>query len=157
MKRSLLLKLCLVGLVPLAAPAETVRVESGAGIAAQLDTATGHYEIIVKQPAWTFAGDLGGPARAAGTAAGKDRLGGYHEIHFRWSTGGPLSGSVRVYDTRPVVLFTFTCEEAAGTPPAPFPRFTSVPRGLHQFSHKNKVFAPPTFTLESTGTPWIPA
>jgi hypothetical protein len=36
-----------------------------------------------------------------------------------------------------------------------FPRFTEFPKNLHHFSYKNEVFAPRSFALEQTGTPWL--
>jgi hypothetical protein len=152
MKATLIFVLCAMSA---AVPAETLRLESHAGIAAQLDPASGRYEITARQPAWTFAGNLPGPARDAATQDGADRFGAYREIHFAWNAQIPMSGSIRVYQSRPVVLFTLTCAQAADSLPARYPDFTEFPAGLRHFSHKDDVFAPPVFALETNGTPWL--
>lgn len=66
-----------------------------------------------------------------------------------------MSGSIRVYDSRPVVFFTLTCAQAVESLPGMFPRFTEFPTNLRHFSHRDTVFAPPTFALETNGTPWL--
>jgi hypothetical protein len=147
--------LALALLLPPASPATPVRIESAAGVVAQLDAATGRYEILTKEPPWKFAGDMGRRVRDAVVKAGDDRLGAYREIRFRWQEGIPLSGSIRIYNTRSVALFSMTCERATAKLPALFPDFTNCPGGLHPFSHKDDVFAPPTFALERTATPWL--
>jgi hypothetical protein len=135
--------------------AKSVHVKSAAGITAQLDDASGYYEISARQPAWKFAGELGQPAQNVIVENGNDRLGAYREICFTWRTGIPLTGSIRVYDARPVALFTLGCDQAVHESPSLFPRFTSIPTGLHHFSFKNDVFAPPIFKLDQNGTPWL--
>lgn len=153
MKFTLALSLTLF--FPPVSRAESVRVESALGIAAQLDPSSGHYEITVKEPGWSFAGELGHPAQNAAAVRGTDRLGAFQEIRFRLQEAMPLSVSIRVYDGRPVVLFLLSCDRAADTLPTMLPRFTTVPAGLHCFSHKDAVFAPPSFTAEEAGTPWL--
>ena len=138
-----------------AAVAKSVRVESAAGISVQLDASSGHYEIASRRPDWRFAGELGTPAEKAEASHGTDRIGAYQEIHFSWRAGGPVTGSIRVYDQRPVVLFTLTCDQAAEKWPVAFPQFTTFPAKLHHFSFGEKPFAPPHFDLETNGTPWL--
>ena len=148
---------CGLGLVlPPAISAKPVSVESAAGITAQIDDVSGRYEVTARQPAWTFAGELGQPARGVAAGSGKDGIGAYQEIRFTWRTNVLLTGSIRVYDARPVALFTLGCEEAVHDQEAArFPQFTSFPARLHPFSFQNRVFAPPRFALETTGTPWL--
>jgi hypothetical protein len=152
MKATLILVLCAVIAT---VRAETLRVESAAGISAQLDTFSGQYEIAARRPAWNFAGGVPGPARNGVVQAGTDRIGAYREIRFTWNARVAMSGSIRVYQSRPVVLFNVACEKAADSLPTKFPDFTEFPPGLHHFSHENVQFAPPVFALETNGTPWL--
>ncbi len=132
-----------------------LRIESPAGITAELDPKSGSYAIAATAPGWSFGGSLGGPASSAEVVRGSDPAGAFQEIRFGWNPDRPLSGSIRVYDARPAVLFTLTCDSAAARPPAPWPLFKSIPSGLHHFSYKDQVFSPPSFELEQTGTPWL--
>jgi hypothetical protein len=143
------------GLLLPAAVAKSFTVKCAAGITAQFDDASGHYEITTRQPIWKFAGELGRPAQNVVVENGGDCLGAYQEIRFTWRTNVLLTGSIRVYDSRPVALLALECEQAIHGLPAVFPQFTSFPVGLHHFSFKNDVFAPPSFKLEANGTPWL--
>lgn len=135
--------------------AKSVKVKSASGIEAQFDDASGRYEITAHQTGWKFAGEFGRPVQHVLVENGRDRLGAYQEIYFTWRTDISLNGSIRVYDALPVVLFTQERDQAAHELPAEFPKFTSFPAGLHHFSFKNDVFAPPSFKLEPNGTPWL--
>jgi hypothetical protein len=99
-------------LLPALVAAKSVRVESAAGIRAQFDDVSGRYEITARQPGWNFAGELGRPAQNVVVQNGSDRIGAYQEIRFNWRTNVLLAGSIRVYDARPVALFTLGCDEA---------------------------------------------
>ena len=142
-------------LPPAVVVVKSVSVKSAAGITAQFDGASGRYEITTRQPVWKFAGELGQSAQNVVVEKGSDRIGAYQEIRFTWRTNISLTGSIRIYDSRPVTLFTLECDQAADELPALFPQFTSVPAGLHHFSFKNVNFAPPSFGLEQNGTPWL--
>src|SRR5665213_2865628 len=144
-------------LLPLTAVvAKTVSVKSAARITAQCDDVSGRYEILAQQhSSWKFAGELGQPVRNVVVEKGNDRLGAYQQIRFNWRTNISLTGSIRVYDSRPVAIFMWECNQAVNELPAVFPRFTSIPTGLHPFSFKNDVFAPSSFKLEPNGTPWL--
>ncbi len=158
MKIFRLLILCLglgLFLPPTMLVAKTVSVTSAAGITVQFNDSSGRYEIRTQRPDWKFAGTLGKSARNVITESGADRLGAYQEVRFDWQAGIPLTGSIRIYDSRPVALFAMECGQAADEMPVVFPRFTSFPAGLHHFSFKNEVFAPHSFTLETNGTPWL--
>jgi hypothetical protein len=135
--------------------AKSVSVESAAGITAQFDEASGRYEITARQPAWKFAGELGQPGQNVVVEKGSDRIGAYQEIRFNWQTNILLTGGIRVYDSRSVVVFDLECNQAVEELPALFPRFTSIPAGLHHFSYKNVRFVPQSFKLEQTATPWL--
>jgi hypothetical protein len=68
----------------------------------------------------------------------------------------PLTGSIRTYVNRPVVLFGITSKETISNPAViRFPRFTEFPTNLHHFSYENTEFAPRRFALENNGTPWL--
>ena len=158
MKILRLLILCLglgLFLPPTALVAKTVNVTSAAGITVQLNDSSGRYEIRTQRPDWKFAGTLGKSARNVTVEGGVDRLGAFQEVRFDWQAGIPLTGSIRIYDSRPVALFAVECDQTADEMPGVFPRFTSLPAGLHHFSFKNEVFAPHSFKLETNGTPWL--
>jgi hypothetical protein len=126
------------------------------GIAAAIDEKSGRYEVRSRDLNWSFAGQLGESASNLSIKNGRDRLGAYRELSFNWGRQVPLVGSIRTYISRPVVLFEITSPEPIPDGAAiRFPRFTEFPKGLHHFSYKNDVFAPRSFTLEETGTPWL--
>jgi hypothetical protein len=135
--------------------AKSFSVESAAGITAQFDDVSGRYEITARQADWKFAGELGQPGQNVVVEKGGDRIGAYQEIRFTWQTNVSLIGSIRIYDARPVVLLGLECDQAVEEMPATFPRFTSIPNGLHHFSYRNTTFAPQSFKLEQTATPWL--
>lgn len=139
----------------LAAASNPWHIESAAGITVELDAATGHYTFGMPRPRWDFAGDLGGPAEELAVNRGSDRLGSFQEISFQWMPARRLSGTIRLYDAQPAVLFTLVCQKAGTRLPALLPRFTSFPCGLHRFSYRDQAFSPPSFTLETNGTPWL--
>ena len=151
----LLLAALVFGWGLLAAAANPLHIESAAGITVELDAATGHYTFWVPKPRWNFAGDLGGPAEGLTVSRGSDRLGTFQEINFQWMPSRLLSGSIRLYDAQPAVLFTLVCRKAGARLPALLPRFTSFPHDLHRFSYRDQAFSPPSFTLETNGTPWL--
>ena len=87
---------------------------------------------------------------------GRDRLGLYRELRFRWQRPLAREGRIRTYADQPIVLFSETSETAISDPSAfRFPRFTEFPRDLRGFSYQNRAFAPPSFTLEENATPWL--
>ena len=141
--------------LPQALVAKSFDVRSAAGIGVRLDESSGRYEITSRRPDWKFAGELGAPAKAAGVNHGADHIGAYQEIHFSWRAEVPVTGSIRVYDQRAVVLFTLTCDQGTDKWPAVFPKFTSFPAKLHHFSFADQNFAPPRFKFEANGTPWL--
>ena len=105
---------------------------------------------------WTFTGQLGESASNLSIKNGQDPLGAYRELRFTWRQQVPLNGTIRTYASRPVVLFGITSKEPIADAAAiSFPRLTEFPKDLHHFSYKNDVFAPRSFALEETGTPWL--
>src|SRR6201999_450669 len=87
---------------------------------------------------------------------GKDSIGAYQQIAFEWmQEGRAMSGRIRLYDEKGLVLFSDTCAEAAELPSAPFPDFTKLPADLHVFSHSLVEFAVPEFSANQISTPWL--
>jgi len=126
------------------------------GITATIDEQSGRYEVRSTEPDWVFAGTLGGAASDIGVQDGRDRLGAFRELSFRWRDRVALRGTIRTYLDRPVLLFEITSNEATSAAAViRFPRFTEFPRDLHGFSYLNREFAPPSFALEENATPWL--
>jgi hypothetical protein len=152
-RTSLLVALTLSALPCHAAPPA---IEGAHGIVATIDQKSGRYEIRSQELNWTFSGRLGDSASDVSVKNGRDRLGAYRELSFSWRHEAPLNGSIRTYINRAVVLFGIASKEPLSDAGAVrFPRFTEFPNNLHHFSYKNDVFAPRSFTLEETGTPWL--
>jgi hypothetical protein len=140
----------------LACRAADQAIEGARGVVATMDPGSGRYEVRSRELNWTFTGQLGDPASNLSISHGQDRLGAYRELHFDWRQRVPLSGTIRTYISRPVVLFSVISKEPlSDTAAVRFPRFTEFPKDLHHFSYKNDVFAPRSFALEETATPWL--
>ena len=135
--------------------AAAARIAAGE-LSVQMDASGGDYEISSQNPSWTFGGGLAAALKNITTNHGADALGGYQQISFQWQGAQtPMSGWIRIYDGRPVALFSQTCGVASDTPPAPFPAFTKLPGSLHIFSYQRSTFAPPRFDANDTSTPWL--
>jgi len=153
-RRALLLIALTLSALPCHAADRTI--EGARGIVAAIDQKSGRYEVRSREFYWTFAGQLGDSASNLSIKNGRDRLGAYRELRFSWGRQGTLNGSIRTYVSRPVVLFGITLKEPSSDASAiRFPRFTEFPKDLHHFSYKNDVFAPRSFALEETATPWL--
>ena len=126
------------------------------GLSFQLDAASGSYQIIGKDPAWEFAGSLKVPLKKIQVIHGRDLRGPYQKVAFAWEAGQQsMHGQIRLYQDKPVVLFTQTCDVPAETPPAAFPDFTAIPPSLHVFSYGQHNFAPPHFVAIDESSPWL--
>ncbi len=126
------------------------------GLLLRLDEPTGAYQIAVKNPAWTFGGNLGNPVANATVVRGHDAVGDYQQIIFEWRDGqSPMTGKIRIYDEKPLALFSEKCGVATETPPPPFPDFIRLPENLHVFSYRQNTFAPPQFAASDCSTPWL--
>jgi hypothetical protein len=153
-KANLLIVFCFLFLW-LAAPAEAVVVTNGTGLSAALDP-DGSYTVLSSVPAWTFGGEIGSALKNEVAASGEDSLGGYQRISFEWTEGSsPMSGEIRLYNNRPVILFSEQRQNAGEMPPSPFPSFTKIPKGLHVFSYRQEAFAPPQYAANDCSTPWL--
>lgn len=122
----------------------------------QVNKETGVYQITVKSMGWQFAGSLGQTLDDVQNIEGEDGVGAYHGVKLTWQAGTlPMKGEIRIYQGRPVVIFSETSGKPAEMPPAPFPAFTNVPPNLHLFSYQQKTFAPPIFAASDCSTPWL--
>lgn len=127
------------------------------GLTATVDAQTGDYVVSGPVPGWQFRGSTGSPVQDLVHAASSDALGPFHSLRFNWSWNGvTVTGEIKTYDQRPVARFQLTYD----TRPAPhpqlnFPDFTSLPGGLHVFSYRDLMFAPPQFAAGNYGTPWL--
>jgi hypothetical protein len=131
-------------------------VQGAHGIVATIDENSGRYEVRSNELEWVFAGELGGAAADVSVKDGQDRLGAFRELSFRWRDQVSLSGSIRTYLERPVLLFAITSNEPISDATLiRFPRFTEFPKNLRGLSYANTAFAPPSFALEENATPWL--
>jgi hypothetical protein len=154
LRRAPLLIALALAAIPCHAADQTI--EGARGIVAAIDQESGRYQVRSRELNWTFSGKLGGSASNVSIKNGRDRLGAYRELRFSWRRQVPLDGSIRTYVSRPVVLFGISLKEPGSDASAiRFPRFTEFPKDLHHFSYKNEVFAPRSFALEETATPWL--
>ena len=126
-----------------------------AGLTVAIDAATGAYTVKASDPAWTFAGTVGGPMTNVTVMEGSDKIGAYREVAFRWQAGGPLKGAIRAYRTRPIFQFSVTTPQALPKLTQDFPAFDTFPQNLHTLSFQGTVFSPHIFRLSQTSTPWI--
>ena len=138
--------------LPLFATAQTMR---SVFVDATLDPATGTYTIRDRASGWRLAGTTGAPLARLKTSAGKDAAGLFHETTFEWTDEVPLRGTVRVYDENSAVFFRLTYPEGKPGKAIAFPVFTTLPAGLKGFSYEDRAFAPATFGLAQTSTPWL--
>ncbi len=130
--------------------------DAATGLSLRVDEARGSYEVTWKNPAWAFEGNLGVPLKDAVASSGSDVVGAYQQIAFTWQTGQtPMTGQIRIYERKPVALFSATCQQAVELPPAAFPAFSRLPAGLHTYSHSLSEFGPPQFKANEISTPWL--
>jgi hypothetical protein len=115
----------------------------------------GDYEVTFVKPAWTFAGSLGVPANDIHRATGSDSIGPYEEVTFGFDDGAPKTGSIRVYATRPVALFTETYAKQTSNDGDPFPTFSSYPAVPYHLSYGDTEFAPVSFSALTADSPFV--
>jgi len=127
---------------------------TGSGLAAAVSS-DGSWQVTTSAPAWTFAGSVGVPVTDVQHVTGKDRIGPYQQVDFSYQAHAARSGSIRVYDDTPVVLFTAT-NLAAAANSAPFPVFTSYPQLPHQLSYGGPfgTYQFNTFS-DALDSPWL--
>jgi hypothetical protein len=145
------------GFLFIAAPsAQAATLSSPAsGLTINVDETTGVYSVRAAKTGWNFQGGVGNSISKVGTFKGSDKLGSYQEIRLQWTDDTPWNGSIRSYDSRPLVSFTIGNTRAALGPTPDFPNFTSFPQKLRNLSFNDSVFSPPAFRLQQTSTPWF--
>ena len=132
------------------------RAQSRQPIQVSVDSATGVYTVRSMSPAMTFSGTTGSALHQVTRSRGTDAVGAFRQLSFLWNDTLSYAGSIRWYDSRPVVLFSLTLPEGSrGHSPEKFPRFTRIPELPYHFSYHNHIFALPEFYLEETSTPWM--
>jgi hypothetical protein len=147
--------LALLLAAPLAAAAR-YSVQGAAGLSATLDAGSGRYQITDASLGWVFAGRLPDVPSEVASDVGRDEIGDYRELRFRWRARAVLAGSIRAYaDSRVVLLSVTTTQAMPNDAAVRFPDFVEVPAHLRHFSFGDSEFAPPRFALEETATPWL--
>ena len=139
---------CTLALGSFASPSEppvTVTVDAGSGTYAITDASLG----------WTLSGSVGSRLYGLHFGQGHDRVGAYKETTFRWTSGVPLTATVKSYFDRHTVLFRLHYCGALTGPGLAFPDFSTMPAGLHPFSFRDQSFAAPTFSLTQSCSPWL--
>lgn len=135
---------------------EAAVIISAGGMSLRLDASDGNYQLTAKQPAWDFSGSVNQPLNNVAANRGRDAIGNYQQLAFEWQDGQtPMSGQIRVYEEKPLALFSQTCGAATEMPPRAFPDFTALPGKLHVFSYGHHEFAPPRFAATEISTPWL--
>jgi hypothetical protein len=110
----------------------------------------------LKDAAWTFEGRLPSAISNPLTCTGQDRIGAYQELSFKFTDPqGPMSGRVRLYDAKALILFSQTAQSPLPKAPQAFPDFSSFPQDLHPFSFEQREMAPPVFHLEGGSNVWL--
>lgn len=94
----------------------------------------GNYLITTQDPAWAFGGAIPGTVEGVHVNTGTDRIGTYDEIAFQFVAEGPRSGSIRAYQSKPIVLFSVTYL-TAGQNTVTFPNLSTYPRDLHRLTY----------------------
>ncbi len=126
------------------------------GLSVRVDETSGAYEIALKNPAWAFEGGFGVELKDAVASKGRDAIGAYQQIAFTWQAEQtPMTGQIRLYEQKPLALFSATCQKATELAPAAFPAFSRLPSNLYVYSHSLKEFGPPQFNANEISTPWL--
>jgi hypothetical protein len=149
-------KSIIITVAALAIKCSAAHLSAPGGVSVDVDESHGAYRLSLGQPAWTFEGSFNVSLRNVATSRGHNALGDYEQVAFEWKWGAtPMKGWIRLYGEQRVAVFSDTCGAAQEMPPAPFPAFTNVPQGLHEFSYGCREFAPPRFDTNEISTPWL--
>jgi hypothetical protein len=116
----------------------------------------GFYRISSKGTGWSLGGNLPSPAQEIILGKNKDAVGDYRQISFTFTDAErPMTGFIRLYDEKELLLFSQTLIQASVEPPSPFPNFRTFPQNLFRFSYLDQNFSPPRFDLEKNAGPWL--
>jgi hypothetical protein len=101
---------------------------------------------------WQLAGAF---AVAEESREASDGVGKYKEIvgHLQ-KDGIPLTLGIRLYESRPVAVYSLTYDAPAAKPVIDFPDFSVLPAAFHVMSYRDEVFTPVEFKGEHGGSPW---
>jgi hypothetical protein len=137
--------------------AAATRVHAGQGpVDTSFDPATGIYQITDRATGWSFVGQANGQVADLGGSDGHDNIGSYHDIAFMIDVGGqPARATIRAYDDIRGVKFRLEYRKARSGNGVNFPDFGAFPAHLHTFSYRDSSFAPATYGLVETATPWL--
>jgi hypothetical protein len=124
--------------------------QSATGISLTVD-ATGSYSIVTTTPAWTFSGSLAKTLTNIAQVDASDKIGPYTGITFNLTGTGPLQGTIRMYQSIPVVMFSMKTLAAMASMGVNFPDITTSPANMLHLGQQHNTFAVPTFDLASTG------
>jgi hypothetical protein len=129
-------------------------VANDTGVVLSVDV-NGSFELTSRNPTWQFSGKVGWPISNVASRHGRDRVGHYQEIGFKYkpSETAIRRGAIRLYDHRPVVVFKLVFLTTGKTSEA-FPSISSYPRKLHHLTYTSTFAA---FSFEQFGTdgPWV--
>jgi hypothetical protein len=136
-----------------AATLQAVSIGGNAGLTVTISS-DGSYQIAVPNPAWQFAGSIGGSPSNLAVASGIDATGGaYSEISFDFRTDAQRHAAIRTYVASPAVLFTVSLP-SGGPNTFSFPNLTVYPTGLRHIAFSG-TFAFPTFQGWNDESPWV--
>src|SRR5664280_740333 len=152
--RQIFARVALCGVVLLsAASLQAVSVVGNAGLTVTVSS-DGSYEIAVPNPAWRFAGSIGGSPSNLAVLSGIDATGAaYSEISFDFRTDAQRHAAIRTYSASSAVLFTVSLP-AGGPNTFSFPTLTVNPKGLSHIAFCG-TFAFPTFQGWNDESPWV--
>ena len=137
-----------------AASAETIT--SGSGDVTVEINADGAYSVSATTPGWRLAGTLPGPALNILSSTDRDEVGAYQQLLFTYADASrPMTGVIRLYKQKDIVLFAQTSSQASAAAPSPFPNFTVLPANLFSFSYQDSSFSPPRFNLQQACGPLL--
>ncbi len=125
--------------------------QTATGIALDVES-TGAYTITTTSPAWTFGGNLAKTLTNIAVVDSTDTLGKYTGITFNLTGTGPLQGTIRSYQSIPVVMFSMKTLAQMASLGLSFPNLTTYPTtNMLYMGQQHIVFSTPTFTLSSIG------
>jgi len=136
-----------------AATLQAVSIGGHAGLTVTVSS-DGSYQIAVPNPAWQFAGNIGGSPSNLAVVSGIDAAGGaYSEISFDFRTDAQRHAAIRAYVASPAILFTVSLP-SGGPNTFSFPTLTVYPKGLRHIAFSG-TFAFPTFQGWNDESPWV--
>src|SRR5262245_16205441 len=126
--------------------------ETGIALSIEVD---GSFEVTSRIPAWQFSGKVGAPISNLAPIRGKDLAGDYQEIEFKYrpSESAIRLGAIRVYDHRPIIVFSLRFLTRGGARDS-FPSIASYPRNLHHLTYTS-TFGGFSFKQFGTDGPWV--